>query len=215
MTGTASQIKWAELIKPRINAEFDRVARALQLVGSKQKERDRLDTAAIITILEEKRSEVMAKDQAGYFIRDWQEMRDQVRKMIRQDARYQSIKAGKSARRKIPKLNGDWNMNIRPLYDRIVVKRIEERETTQNGIIIPDSAQEKPQEGEIIAAGRGKRLDDGTLVALDVKAGDRILFGKYSGNETKLDGTEYIIMREDDVLGVLEKPANGGAKKAS
>jgi chaperonin GroES len=106
-------------------------------------------------------------------------------------------------------------MNIRPLYDRIVVKRIEERETTQNGIIIPDSAQEKPQEGEIIAVGRGKRLDDGTLVALDVKAGDRILFGKYSGNETKLDGTEYIIMREDDVLGVLEKAANGGAKKAS
>ena len=98
MTGTASQIEWAELIKPRVNAEFDRVARALQRVRSKQKERDRLDTAAIITILEEKRAEVMAKDQAGYFIRDWQEMRDQVRQMIRQDARYQSIKAGKAAR---------------------------------------------------------------------------------------------------------------------
>jgi chaperonin GroES len=96
-------------------------------------------------------------------------------------------------------------MNIRPLYDRIVVKRIEERETTRNGIIIiPDSAQEKPQEGEVMAIGKGKRLDDGTMVALDIKAGDRILFGKYTGNEIKLDGTEYIIMREDDVLGVLD-----------
>ena len=95
-------------------------------------------------------------------------------------------------------------MNIRPLYDRIVVKRIEDQETTRNGIVIPDSAKEKPQQGEVIAVGKGKRLDDGTLVALDVKAGDRILFGKYSGNEIKLDGTEYIIMREDDVLGVLK-----------
>jgi|SRR6516162_3376917 chaperonin GroES len=106
-------------------------------------------------------------------------------------------------------------MNIRPLYDRIVVKRIEERETTQNGIIIPDSAQEKPQEGEIIAVGRGKRLDDGRLLRLDVKVGDRILFGKYSGNETKFDGTDYIIMREDDVLGVLAKASNGETKAAS
>jgi chaperonin GroES len=97
-------------------------------------------------------------------------------------------------------------MNIRPLYDRIVVKRIEEQETTRNGIIIPDSAKEKPQEGEVMAVGKGKRLDDGKMVALDVKAGDRILFGKYSGNEIKLDGTEYIIMREDDVLGVLDAP---------
>jgi chaperonin GroES len=95
------------------------------------------------------------------------------------------------------------NMNIRPLYDRVVVKRIDEEETTRNGIIIPDSAKEKPQEGEVIAVGRGKRLENGELVALDVKAGDRILFGKYSGSETKLDGVEYIIMREDDVLGIL------------
>ncbi len=94
-------------------------------------------------------------------------------------------------------------MNIRPLYDRVVVKRIDEEETTRNGIIIPDSAKEKPQEGEVIAVGRGKRLENGELVALDVKAGDRILFGKYSGSETKLDGVEYIIMREDDVLGIL------------
>jgi chaperonin GroES len=95
-------------------------------------------------------------------------------------------------------------MSIRPLYDRIVVKRIEEQEATRHGIIIPDSAKEKPQEGEVISVGRGKRLDDGKMVALDVKAGDRILFGKYSGSDAKLDGTEYIIMREDDVLGVFE-----------
>ena len=104
--------------------------------------------------------------------------------------------------------------NIRPLYDRIVVKRIEEQETSRNGIIIPDSAKEKPQEGEVIAAGHGKRLEDGTLVALDVKAGDRILFGKYSGNEIKLDGIEYIIMREDDVLGVLDASAKSTKKAA-
>jgi chaperonin GroES len=99
------------------------------------------------------------------------------------------------------------NMKIRPLYDRIVVKRIEEQETTRNGIIIPDSAKEKPQEGEVIAVGHGKRLEDGKLVALDVKAGDRILFAKYSGSDTKVEGTEYIIMREDDVLGVLNVSA--------
>jgi len=95
-------------------------------------------------------------------------------------------------------------MNIRPLYDRIVVKRIEEQETARNGIVIPDSAKEKPQQGEVMAIGKGKRLDDGKMVALDLKPGDRILFGKYSGNEIKLEGTEYIIMREDDVLGVLD-----------
>jgi len=95
-------------------------------------------------------------------------------------------------------------MNIRPLYDRIVVKRIEEREATRNGIVIPDSAKEKPQEGEVLAIGHGKRLEDGRLVALDVKVGDRVLFGKYSGTETKVVGTEYIVMREDDVLGILD-----------
>lgn len=94
-------------------------------------------------------------------------------------------------------------MSIRPLYDRLLVKRIEEQETTRNGIVIPDSAQEKPHEGEVMAIGRGKRLDDGQMVNLDVKVGDRILFGKYSGSETKLNGAEYLIMREDDVLGVL------------
>ena len=104
-------------------------------------------------------------------------------------------------------------MKIRPLYDRIVVKRIEEQETVRGGIIIPDSAKEKPQEGEVVAVGNGKRLEDGKLVPLDVKVGDRILFGKYSGNDIKLDGEEYMIMREDEVLGVLDA-APKAAKKA-
>ena len=96
-------------------------------------------------------------------------------------------------------------MNIRPLYDRIVVKRIEESaEKTASGLFIPDSAKEKPQEGEVIAVGQGKRADDGKLIALDVKVGDRILFGKYSGSDIKMDGEEYLIMREDEVLGVIE-----------
>lgn len=95
-------------------------------------------------------------------------------------------------------------MNVRPLYDRLVVRRIEEKETVQGGIIIPDSAKEKPQEGEVVAAGKGKRLDDGKLVPLDVQVGDRILFGKYSGSDIKLDGNEFLIIREDEVLGVLE-----------
>jgi len=101
-------------------------------------------------------------------------------------------------------------MNFRPLYDRIVVKRIEQQEQRQGGIIIPDSAKEKPQEGEVVAVGQGKRLDSGKVVALDVKAGDRILFGKYSGNEIKMDGEEYVIMREDEVLGIIE-----GAQKTA
>ena len=102
-------------------------------------------------------------------------------------------------------------MKIRPLYDRIVVKRIEESaDKTASGLFIPDSAKEKPQEGEVIAVGQGKRSDDGKLMPLDVKAGDRILFGKYSGSDIKLDGEEYMIMREDEVLGVLD----GGSKKA-
>ena len=103
-------------------------------------------------------------------------------------------------------------MNIRPLYDRIVVQRIEEQEATRNGIVIPDSAKEKPQEGEVLAVGHGKRLEDGTLVSLDVKVGERVLFGKYSGTETKVVGTEYIIMREDDVLGILDSGAETGRK---
>jgi chaperonin GroES len=95
-------------------------------------------------------------------------------------------------------------MTIRPLYDRIVVKRMEEKQEMQGGLHIPDSAKEKPQEAEVIAVGSGKRLEDGKVVTLDVKVGDRILLGKYSGSEIKLDGQELLIVREDEVLGVLE-----------
>lgn len=107
-------------------------------------------------------------------------------------------------------------MNIRPLYDRIVVKRLDEQdETTASGLIIPDSAKEKPQQGEVVAAGKGKRLEDGKVVGLDVQVGDRILFGKYSGSEIKLDGQEYMIMREDEVLGVLDSKSVAGGSSAS
>jgi chaperonin GroES len=96
-------------------------------------------------------------------------------------------------------------MKIRPLYDRVVVKRVEDTETMKGGLYIPDSAKEKPQQGEVVAIGKGKRLEDGKLVALDVQVGDRILFGKYSGSDIKLDGEEYMIMREDEILGILDK----------
>jgi chaperonin GroES len=96
-------------------------------------------------------------------------------------------------------------MKIRPLQDRILVKRLEETNKTKGGIIIPDTAKEKPQEGEVVAAGKGRVLEDGSQRALDVKKGDRILFGKYAGTDVKIDGEDYLIMREDDVLGVIEK----------
>ena len=96
-------------------------------------------------------------------------------------------------------------MNLRPLYDRVVVKRIEEQESTRNGIVIPDSAKEKPQQGEVISVGKGKSNDEGKVFPLDVKAGDSILFGKYSGTEIKIDGEELLIMREEEVLGILKK----------
>jgi chaperonin GroES len=96
-------------------------------------------------------------------------------------------------------------MKIRPLHDRIIVKRLEEEEKTKGGIIIPDTAKEKPMEGKVIAVGKGKVLEDGKIQPLDVKAGDRVLFGKYSGTEVKIEGEEHLIMREDDILGVIEK----------
>ena len=96
-------------------------------------------------------------------------------------------------------------MNIRPLNDRILVKRLEEEETTKGGIIIPDSAKEKPAEGEIVAVGNGKLNDKGERIPLEVKAGDRVLFSKYGGTDVKLDGEDHLIMREDDILGVIEK----------
>ena len=95
-------------------------------------------------------------------------------------------------------------MKIRPLGDRLLVKRIEEEDKSKGGIIIPDSAKEKPQEGKVVAVGKGKMLDDGKMVALEVKAGDRILFGKYSGTDVKIEGEEHLIMREDDILAVVE-----------
>ena len=105
-------------------------------------------------------------------------------------------------------------MKFRPLHDRILVKRVESEEKTKGGIIIPDTAKEKPQEGEVIAAGPGARDESGKLVALDVKVGDRILFGKWSGTEIKLDGEELLILKESDVMGVVEGKA-APAKKAA
>ncbi|MBI2988464.1 MAG: co-chaperone GroES [Deltaproteobacteria bacterium] len=94
-------------------------------------------------------------------------------------------------------------MKIRPLHDRVIIKRVEEEEKTKGGIIIPDTAKEKPQEGRVVAVGRGKR-EDGKVIPLDVKAGDKILFGKYSGTEIKLNGEEHLIIREEDILGIIE-----------
>jgi chaperonin GroES len=95
-------------------------------------------------------------------------------------------------------------MNIRPLHDRIIVERLEEETTTASGIIIPDSAKEKPMQGDVVAVGKGKVTEDGKVLPLDVKVGDKVLFGKYSGTEVKLDGKEFLMMREDDILGVVE-----------
>jgi chaperonin GroES len=110
-------------------------------------------------------------------------------------------------------MGGKVAMNLRPLHDRILVERIEEKEQIKGGIIIPDSAKEKPQEGKVVAVGNGKRLENGTTVPLDVKAGDRILFGKYAGSEIKVEDNEYLILREDEVLAVIEDAK--GAKKAA
>jgi chaperonin GroES len=102
-------------------------------------------------------------------------------------------------------VKGGGNVKIRPLQDRVIVKRIEEEEKTKGGIIIPDTAKEKPQEGKVVAVGKGKVNEDGKVVPLDVKVNDRILFGKYSGSEITIDGEEHLIMREEDILGVIEK----------
>ena len=104
-------------------------------------------------------------------------------------------------------------MKVRPLHDRVLIKRVEEQETVRGGIIIPDSAKEKPQEGEVVAAGSGKRLENGTVIPLEVKEGDRVLFGKYSGTEIKLDGEELLILREDEILGILANNSVAAKKK--
>ncbi|NPU84862.1 MAG: co-chaperone GroES [Syntrophaceae bacterium] len=96
-------------------------------------------------------------------------------------------------------------MKIRPLQDRVIVERVDEEQKTKGGIIIPDTAKEKPMEGKVVAAGKGRTAEDGKLIKLDVKAGDRILFSKYAGTEVKVEGKEYLIMREDDILGIIEK----------
>jgi chaperonin GroES len=107
-------------------------------------------------------------------------------------------------------------MNFRPLHDRVLLRRVEQEEKTAGGIIIPDTAKEKPQEGEVLAVGPGTRGEDGKLHPLDVKAGDRVLFGKWSGTEVKIDGEELIIMKESDVMGILEgKPASKSSKKVA
>src|SRR5689334_9666541 len=105
-------------------------------------------------------------------------------------------------------------MNLKPLHDRLLVRRIESDEKTRGGIIIPDTAKEKPMEGEVVAAGPGARGDDGRLQPLDIKPGDRVLFGKWSGTEIKLDGTEYVILKESDVLGVLEGTGDSARRAA-
>lgn len=105
-------------------------------------------------------------------------------------------------------------MNFRPIHDRILIKRVEDRQSAKGGILIPDTAKEKPQEGAVVAVGNGKREKDGEVVPLDVKAGDRILFGKFSGTEIKIDNEEYLILREEEVLGIIEgRAAAAGGKK--
>jgi chaperonin GroES len=111
---------------------------------------------------------------------------------------------GRSAKLKARQATGGNQMAIRPLHDRVVIKRVEEEQKTKGGIIIPDTAKEKPVEGKVIAVGNGRVLEDGKVRPLDVKAGDRVLFGKYSGTEIKIEGDEHIIMREDDILCVIE-----------
>jgi chaperonin GroES len=106
------------------------------------------------------------------------------------------------------------SINITPLHDRVIVRRIEEGEQVRGGIIIPDSAKEKPQEGEVVAAGEGKYKEDGTRQSLDVKPGDRVLFGKYSGSEIKIDGEELLIMREDEILGIIARAGAATGKKS-
>jgi len=104
-------------------------------------------------------------------------------------------------------------MKVRPLHDRVIVERIEESEQRVGGIIIPDSAKEKPQEGEVVAVGTGKRLEDGKVIPLEVKEGDRVLFGKYSGTEIKVDDNDYLILREDEILGILAVSGKAAGRK--
>ncbi len=106
-------------------------------------------------------------------------------------------------------------MNIRPLYDRIIVKRVDQEKQTASGIVIPDSAKEKPEQGEVVAVGNGRLMQDGSIQPLLVKNGETVLFGKYAGQTVKLDGEEYLVLKEEDVLGIIENKSSGQAKKAA
>jgi len=119
---------------------------------------------------------------------------------------YIDVRGGMTARKKIENNEGVTTMstNVRPLHDRVIVRRLDEEEKSAGGIIIPDTAKEKPVEGEVIAAGNGKILENGDVRPLDVKAGDKVIFSKYAGTEIKIDGNEFLMMREDDILGVIE-----------
>jgi chaperonin GroES len=144
-------------------------------------------------------------------------VRAQVDAFVIPDSAFHKLgtQSGEKRRRRLKSI---MTTNIRPLHDRVIVKRIEEGEQVRGGIIIPDSAKEKPQEGEVIAAGLGKYREDGTRQPLDVKTGDRVLFGKYSSSEIKLDGEELLIMREDEILGIISRAgaaaSSAGSKSA-
>jgi chaperonin GroES len=118
-----------------------------------------------------------------------------------------------SSLRNFPQTKGASAMKIRPLHDYVIIKRVEEQETVRGGIIIPDSAKEKQQEGEVMAVGAGKRLENGTLIPIEVKVGDRVLFGKYSGSEIKLEGEELLMVHESEILGVITSTAAAAKKK--
>jgi chaperonin GroES len=126
---------------------------------------------------------------------------------------WESTKVSSFKKSKISERSFLMATTIRPLNDRIIVRRVEDQEQMRGGLYIPDTAKEKPQEGKVIAVGNGKLLENGTRIPIDLKAGDRVLFGKYAGTEIKLDGEEYLILREDDVLGVIDDVAKGKAAK--
>lgn len=224
LRGSEAQVEWAGRIRNQVNADFDRVAASFRGVAARQFRGKRAETEAVLAILEEKRSEVMAMTSAGYFIHDWQETGGQVRKLIFDDPRYQTLKSRRFGSH-APYAGADANSSpagagvqrmstgLRPLQDRIVVKPAAERKTLPGGLILPDSALGNPCEGEVIAAGPGRMLESGQLVALDVKAGDRVLFAEGAGIAVELMGNPYIILRGDDVLGVLD-PAPAGSGTA-
>ena len=213
LVGTEAQIEWAARIRDQVNADFDRVAASFRVVAGRQIRAKRAETESILAILEDKRAAVMASTSAGYFIHEWQETGDRVRKLIFRDPRYQAIKAGRAARhtpaRALAAAGLRAGLHFRPLAGHIVIERDAVLEASSQGLIIPGTARTKPQQGQIIAAGRGVLLSNGQVIALDVKVGDCILFGKEAGTEVDLAGATFLIMREQDVLAVLDTPSPG------